>query len=1544
MSSEKKDNREKRNDEGTDGKKAGNRMKAETDEFILRNVFYFLYAPTSVDRKACLFFNPNHLIPSAYIKLQQKFLDAHFAGYLSEEKSEKRENGYKFTRICGVDMRKDSDIGDLTNTRLDLFGGQKNKRGKGPEVKCAFLEKIQADDDHDQGFSRVVSDMEKQNYEVLKSWNLDMDVCITKLEKFIERMRNGEKSADSKLREMPAILKREILDLVEQQVQKRSWESMATAITWLLIASLLRGDTGILQPYYRKMGENREPSAMPEPSSASDFSSDIRNSPPPEPVPIHFLYSNPDEIRPYTMEDIGNLRNTYVQRTAALEQIYDKMHSGQVYGKRYVYISGIGGCGKTELARAYAYTYREEYDEIFWFTCDEEEMPGVEKLLADSIYGETVTADILSQMDERCLLILDNCNSISSGAIRELHQKTGKAHLLVTTRLAVITQIRPEQMLYLNESQQDNCNFAFQVFCANYFAETDIWGSWGGAEETAGKKEFSKEEKADIESICRFVWYHPMAVAIIAVMLRENGEEETIESFAGKCRLGLNQAFPMGERIPFGQGAQDYDEEPLEILKELFVRFPRRPFTTRERQVLKILQLFPARQMDIEILCGLLGDSSMDKSVKNDCRTLSSLQWIQSNGVWVTMHPLISQVLEIAPDRLSFEDETEFYRPILEKWMISENRDINSGKDMFFVYQLWKKSGVSEGKNAFNLAVSLLMDKRNATALFEELYPEVTFAFTAIVREQGSIHFVYYDLMRREEVVFYQIRGTEERQSVTEKCKSHESAVTEEEWVNLVFLRCRETEVRLDFPDCILGHAIEEIPESFCLLSKGITGLKLPGKLKRIGNKAFKECVNIEGELVLPETLQSIGKDAFAKCTNLRGNLVIPGGVEIIEDGAFDSCGIDGTLRICKGVVIIGEGAFLDCKKLTKVILEEGLIEIGVGAFFDCVKMKKLVIPKTVQHIGEYAFANCSKWKGNLQLPSELNYLGEAAFAFCKNLSGEIRIPYGIHNIPKRIFFNCKKLKIHKDTFHEQIICIGSYSFSRCGCQDGCLELPEKIEVIQAEAFSNCISIRQIRFGKKLRIIEEKAFANCWGLKEISEFPDTLEKIGNEAFKNCFFLKSNLKLSNHLESIGKKAFANCLSLKGGLDFPESVKDIGSFAFFNCRGLKGSLSFHEGLNSIGHCAFGNCSSLTEISKLPESLECVYSDSFKGCKKLTGLEIVNPILLEKKYCVTEEGELLVPDGMEELTKEWIEDRRNILPERIIIPEQIKKIGEEAFCIPSRIKEIVLPSNLEVIGQSAFAFSMSLENIVLPESLQTIDNFAFQNCKMLGGELTFPPQIKYIGEKAFFRCDNLEKVILPRHLKSIGDKAFMSCFCLKEVKMFEGLSEIRFGTFAKCCCLKKIEFPEGLEIIGEHAFSYCNRLEKIQLPEGLKRIGECAFYSDMGLSGNLILPESLEIIECHAFRGCFSLSGGDLIIPENVKKVGEYAFGDCYFSNIIIKNPNMELGNMFESRIEGKSIIWGYEDSTAFAYALKYGCPFRDIREWPGFDSQDTSMSLR
>ena len=108
--------------------------------------------------------------------------------------------------------------------------------------------------------------------------------------------------------------------------------------------------------------------------------------------------------------------------------------------------------------------------------------------------------------------------------------------------------------------------------------------------------------------------------------------------------------------------------------------------------------------------------------------------------------------------------------------------------------------------------------------------------------------------------------------------------------------------------------------------------------VERIGNNAFKRCVNLES-ITLPEGLRTIGSDAFYSCTGLR-TIIIPDSVKSI-----------------------GMGSFGDCSKLTVARFGTSLERVGMYAFNECVSLESVALPATMVYIGEYAFSDCSALK-----------------------------------------------------------------------------------------------------------------------------------------------------------------------------------------------------------------------------------------------------------------------------------------------------------------------------------------------------------------------------------------------------------------------------------------------------------------------------------------------------------------------------------------------------------------------------------------------------
>jgi hypothetical protein len=75
-----------------------------------------------------------------------------------------------------------------------------------------------------------------------------------------------------------------------------------------------------------------------------------------------------------------------------------------------------------------------------------------------------------------------------------------------------------------------------------------------------------------------------------------------------------------------------------------------------------------------------------------------------------------------------------------------------------------------------------------------------------------------------------------------------------------------------------------------------------------------------------------------------------------------------------------------------------------------------------------------------------------------------------------------------------------------------------------------------------------------------------------------------------------------------------------------------------------------------------------------------------------------------------------------------------------------------------------------------------------------------LKQILQRAFNRCDSLERIYIPSSVEKIGDGAFHSCSRLREVLLCDGLEYIEKEAFMDCNSLVLIHIPSSIICIGE------------------------------------------------------------------------------------------------------------------------------------------------
>lgn len=199
----------------------------------------------------------------------------------------------------------------------------------------------------------------------------------------------------------------------------------------------------------------------------------------------------------------------------------------------------------------------------------------------------------------------------------------------------------------------------------------------------------------------------------------------------------------------------------------------------------------------------------------------------------------------------------------------------------------------------------------------------------------------------------------------------------------------------------------------------------------------------------------------------------------------------------------------------------------------------------------------------------------------------------------------------------------------------------------------------------------------------------------------------------------------------------------------------------------------------------------------------------------------------------------------------------LGGEVF-IPDSIGD--LPVTL--IDRQAFKGNTQIHSISIPDSVTEIEYQAFGNCVNLT-TVDFGIGIKVVGSSAFYGCSSLQDVVLPSGVEEIGYHSFSDCTSLESIEIPSSVQQC-IGAIYGCTNLNEINVNEGntnyISVAGV-VFNY-DQTELIQLPGGRK--------------GRYQVPETVEVIQTSALRGCSQLSS--IIIPDSLMTIESASFWSC------------------------------------------------------------------
>ena len=347
---------------------------------------------------------------------------------------------------------------------------------------------------------------------------------------------------------------------------------------------------------------------------------------------------------------------------------------------------------------------------------------------------------------------------------------------------------------------------------------------------------------------------------------------------------------------------------------------------------------------------------------------------------------------------------------------------------------------------------------------------------------------------------------------------------------------------------------------------------------------------------------------------------------------------------------------------------------------------------------------------------------------------------------------------------------------------------------------------------------------------------------------------------------------------------------------------------------------------------------YNSSATNNDNLNDFKIESNTLI--RYCGQKE-KVIIPNGVTSIEDEAFKDCSNITS--IIIPNSVTSIGNSAFSGCSSLTAIKIPHGVASIFASTFENCLSLTNISIPDSVTSIGSHAFEGCSSLSS-ITIPDNITSIDSFAFKDCSSLTNITIPNKVYKIGVSAFRNCVSLDSISVdssnkayySEGNCLIETKSKALIVCCKNSTIPNDVTNIKGSIFSGYSSIENIKvasdnpnykienncllskdgkilirgsnysiIPTSVTSIGSSAFEGCSSLT-SITIPNSVTSISSSAFSGCSSLTS--VAIPDSVTSIGSFAFSGCSsLTSITIPNSVTSIDSFaFESCSSLKSIL--------------------------------------
>ena len=659
-------------------------------------------------------------------------------------------------------------------------------------------------------------------------------------------------------------------------------------------------------------------------------------------------------------------------------------------------------------------------------------------------------------------------------------------------------------------------------------------------------------------------------------------------------------------------------------------------------------------------------------------------------------------------------------------------------------------------------------------------FPEETYTCQiAVKKSDGS--FLTTDFMMLQEGV------SEKKQEKSFKIDTKNGSMTFSiEDGSAMLVEYSGTDDKVSIPDRVEGYPVTVIGENAFEFSS-ILQIELPETIKEIQANAFQGSA-LTG-ICIPAKVEAISESCFVDCVSLKD-------IRVEEKSSFFQ--------------MIGNGLYSkDGKILYKVNAEtqgvfeipKGVEEIGGYAFSDA-DIQRVVFPDTLRRIGMYAFENVTLEE--LKLPDSLEVISAGAFSGCyayvddnwekagysKETISSKTIPEIQVSIGKKVEYigpeafsglYIKEFVVDDENIYYKsgdgmlLTKDGKYLLECPTGKGGNLSLPEGIEIVQKDAFSNNGAFSE-RFGDQYQGIVEMTLPSTMKYFDIISIPFDLKYL----YKNDGLLSINEDSMVNLHNVRIRSVLGNENIIDGALISDDGKKLVSFSEDN---LMLSFTIPDSVTEIYQNALhSNC-----LKKLvfPAGLTLSDMTAYDVAEVLKNLNNLEEIIVEEdnKFFCSIDGVLYTKDGS--ILISYPREKKDI---DFSIPEGVKAVVADAFYKNEYIESLSIPSSFETL-QLKNDYKIYLNNLKTLKNLSVSEKnhyYAYVDGMLISKQehslvyyvdnrrevVVIPDGIEIINEGVSFGIENNEDVDpwsrllieLPVSLKEIQGNPFKNSTYLK------------------------------------------------------------------------------------------------------------------------------------------------------------------------------------